>query len=87
MNRRCHRLVLCSIQYIPDIPANDKLPSREEPHLQGKNKELWLELCEKAANEQDPEKLMDLVKQINDLLEAKERRLRGTTQNNPSAQS
>jgi hypothetical protein len=54
--------------------------------LQGKNKELWMELCEKAANEQDPEKLMLLVKQINNLLEAKEKRLRGTP-SNPSAKS
>jgi len=77
--------LLCSIQYIPDISANDKLPVRGEPHLQGKNKELWLELCEKAANEQDPEKLMILVRQINDLLEAKERRLRGTPQQNTTS--
>ena len=56
--------------------------------MQGKNKELWMELCEKAAIEQDPEKLMVLVKQINDLLEAKERRLRGTPQQNlPSSHS
>ena len=37
--------------------------------------ERWLELCKQAAIEQDPEKLMALVKEINDLLEAKERRL------------
>ena len=34
-----------------------------------------MELCEQAAIEQDPEKLMQLVKQINDMLEAKEKRL------------
>jgi hypothetical protein len=37
--------------------------------------ERWLELCKQAAIEQDPQKLMALVKEINDLLEAKERRL------------
>lgn len=34
-----------------------------------------MELCEQAAAEQDGKKLMELVKQINDLLEEKERRL------------
>jgi truncated hemoglobin YjbI len=39
-------------------------------------RERWLQLCEQAATEQDPEKLMALIAQINRLLEAKERRLR-----------
>jgi len=38
-------------------------------------KERWLELCAQAAVEQDPKKLMVLVKEINELLEQKERRL------------
>ena len=37
--------------------------------------ERWLELCAQAATEQDPDKLMKLVKEINELLEMKERRL------------
>jgi len=41
------------------------------------NLEKWMELCEQAATEQDPEKLMELISQINRLLEAKERRLKG----------
>jgi hypothetical protein len=41
------------------------------------NREKWMELCARAANEQDPDKLMELIKQINQLLEAKERRLKG----------
>ena len=41
------------------------------------NREKWMELCEQAAAEQDPEKLMELIWQINRMLEAKERRLRG----------
>jgi hypothetical protein len=44
--------------------------------MKGKPKEHWMELCEQAANEQDPDKLVTLVKEINDLLEAKETRLR-----------
>lgn len=37
--------------------------------------ERWMELCAQAAIEQDPAKLMALVREINDLLEAKEQRL------------
>ena len=37
--------------------------------------ERWMELCKQAAIEQDPKKLMELVAEINQLLEAKERRL------------
>jgi hypothetical protein len=38
-------------------------------------RERWMELCAQAADEQDPEKLMALVKEINTLLQAKEKRL------------
>jgi hypothetical protein len=31
--------------------------------------EKWKELCEKAAVEQDPKRLLQLVQQINDLFE------------------
>jgi hypothetical protein len=40
-----------------------------------------MQLCERAAAEQDPEKLMQLVKEINRLLEEKERRLKNTSKN------
>ena len=40
-------------------------------------KEKWFELCEQAANEQDPEKLMVLIEQINALLQKKDERLTG----------
>jgi hypothetical protein len=43
--------------------------------MQGEKRERWMELCAQAANEQDGEKLLELVKQINDLLEEKEHRL------------
>jgi hypothetical protein len=41
----------------------------------GERREHWQELCERAAEEQDPEKLLELVKEINTLLEEKEQRL------------
>ena len=43
--------------------------------MQGEKHERWMELCAQAASEQDPAKLMELVEQINQLLEEKERRL------------
>ena len=43
------------------------------------NREEWRELCERAAKEQDPEKLMRLIAQINRLFEANERMLKGST--------
>ena len=42
--------------------------------MQGEKRERWMELCEQAAAEQDGKKLLELVKQINNLLEEKERR-------------
>lgn len=39
------------------------------------NTERWMELCRQAAVEQDPKKLIALISEINELLEAKERRL------------
>jgi len=44
--------------------------------LQGANKERWFELCEQAATEQDPQKLLELIREINRLLEEKQQRLR-----------
>ncbi len=41
-----------------------------------KNKEHWMELCEQAAVEQDAERLLELVQEINRLLEEKEQRLK-----------
>lgn len=39
-------------------------------------KERWLQLCELAAKEQDPTKLLEFVAEINRLLEEKEGRLK-----------
>jgi len=43
----------------------------------GKNKERWEELCELASKEQDPTKLIELMKEINRLLEIKLNRPKG----------
>jgi hypothetical protein len=41
----------------------------------GDNGEEWRVLCEQASKEQDPEKLRELIKEINRLLEAKHQHL------------
>ena len=51
--------------------------------MQGANKERWKLLCEQAAIEQDPIKLLELTREINDLLLGKQHRLEGAT---PSAE-
>jgi hypothetical protein len=57
----------------------------EASRLKGQQKEYWMHLCEQAANEQDPHKLMELVKEINRLLEAKEQRLKELPKEIPKA--
>jgi hypothetical protein len=46
----------------------------------GENEERWKVLCAQAAKEQDPAKLHELIHEINNLLAAKERRLKGALQ-------
>ena len=41
----------------------------------GEEKDRFVRLCEQASIERDPEKLLKLVRQINDMLETKRRRL------------
>ena len=53
--------------------------------MKGEAKERWMRLCEQAALEQDPEKLMQLVVEINRLLEEKEQRLIRTSQQQPES--
>ncbi len=43
--------------------------------MQGPQKERWMELCAQAAVEKNPDKMLELVREINRLLEEKERRL------------
>ena len=40
----------------------------------GNTKERWRELCEQASVEQDPDKLLELVREINQLLDEKRTR-------------
>jgi len=40
------------------------------------NTEHWIELCAQAAEEQDSDNLLALVKEINRLLEEKQQRLK-----------
>jgi len=44
--------------------------------MQGKVREKWMQLCELAVVEQDPEKLMALITEINRILDEKDRRLK-----------
>ena len=46
-----------------------------EPKLKGEKLELWQMLCAQAAVEQDADKLMELVKEIDRLLGEKQDRL------------
>jgi hypothetical protein len=48
--------------------------------MKGETGERWRVLCEEAAEEQDPERLMELIEEINRLLQEKEKRLRGEPQ-------
>jgi len=43
--------------------------------MKGKTKDHWMELCEQAAVEQDSEKLLELINQIDQMLEEKDQRL------------
>ena len=51
------------------------------------NKKKWMELCERAADEQDPKKLAALILQINCVLEVKELRLRGVVTTPPTVEA
>jgi hypothetical protein len=53
----------------------------------GKQKEKWMEVCELAVSEQDPKKLMALIKEIDRLLDEKIKRAKEAkppTTENPS---
>ena len=53
--------------------------------MKGASIERWRSLCEQAAVEQDPERLLELIREINQLLEAKERRLKEDRQATPQS--
>jgi hypothetical protein len=44
--------------------------------MKGERVERWRDLCSQAAKEQDPDRLMELIRQINELLNKKENRLK-----------
>jgi thioesterase domain-containing protein len=43
--------------------------------MEGEKRERWMQLAEQAAREKDPEILLRLIAEINELLEEKEQRL------------
>lgn len=43
----------------------------------------WRTLCEQIMKESDPEKLMELVEQLNQALELREQELRNLARHNP----
>jgi len=45
--------------------------------VHGTTGERWRQLCAEAANEKDPQRFLELIKEINDLLEAKRLRVSG----------
>jgi len=51
------------------------------------NRKKWAELCEQAADEQDPQKLAVLILEINFMLEAKELRLKDAAVSHPRKQN
>ena len=55
--------------------------------MQDKTRERWQELCEQAANEQDPTKVLEIVEEINRLLEAKYSSLNPDAPRKPSVPS
>lgn len=44
----------------------------------------WTKLCEQIMKESDPDKLTELVEQLNQALEAREEELRNSARGNPS---
>jgi hypothetical protein len=66
-----------------DTNLTDGTPSTKEPissnssavSLKGQTAESWVALCAQAAVEQDPKRLLELVKEINYLLDARRQRL------------
>jgi hypothetical protein len=50
-----------------------QLADRMSPIMRGKTKERWMELCAQAAKEQNTDRLIEIVQQINRILEEEER--------------
>ena len=56
-------------------------PKMNGEQNQDQNKEQWMKLCEQAAIEQDPERLITLTKEICRLLEEREALLKKRQRN------
>jgi hypothetical protein len=61
------------------------VPARNGRSCMKEHAEAWKNLCEQAAFEQDPQKLLDLIQRINQLLDAKKNRLSAQTKNNENS--
>jgi malate synthase len=58
------------------LAGQPSFPATTEVYvMKGETKETWEYFCEQAAVEQDPDKLLELVKEINRMLAEKENRL------------
>jgi hypothetical protein len=55
----------------------------DSPPMRDQNRKRWKELCEQAATEQDPEKLLELTAEIDRLLSEKYDPLEGKTSDKP----
>ena len=55
--------------------------------MQGENRQRWEELCEQSAIERNPNKLTELLVEINRLLEEKRNRIKGTGPDSTSISS
>jgi hypothetical protein len=51
--------------------------------MKGEKRERWLELAEQAVTEQDPDKFLQIVRELNQLLCEKEQRLTTQRAENP----
>lgn len=58
----------------PDRKKFRRLPLENE-NLENENKERWRELCKRASVEQDPDKFISIIRELNEVLEEKELRL------------
>jgi hypothetical protein len=65
--------------YFPDTShtpvARASAPEGDLP-VKTSIREEWMKLCEQAATEQNPERLMELIGKINYILDEKEKRLK-----------
>ena len=60
----------------PKAETKPLFESEAQTHNEpGRVEEQWVTLCSKAAVEQDPKKLLDLVSEINRLLDMRKKRL------------